>query len=139
MISSKEKAEMIRSGNRAFNEKDYPNAKKFFIKANYKSGLVRLGDYYMYEKNMPLLAYGYYKRADAKVKMDDIHKRMVLALTEWIGKDSLKQETQEMFSPQKKYSYDVDQSGMIPISVSPTLQREALYILKKQQGKNSLN
>lgn len=50
-MDSRERAETIRQGNRAFNEGDIRKARDLFIKAEYKDGLVRLGDHFMYEKN----------------------------------------------------------------------------------------
>lgn len=49
-MDSKERAETIREGNRAFNEGNIRKARDLFIKAEYKDGLIRLGDHFMYEK-----------------------------------------------------------------------------------------
>ncbi|EMF43198.1 hypothetical protein LEP1GSC083_0545 [Leptospira interrogans serovar Pyrogenes str. L0374] len=52
-MDSKERAETIREGNRAFNEGNIRKARDLFIKAEYKDGLIRLGDHFMYEKKCP--------------------------------------------------------------------------------------
>ncbi|MDH5657648.1 MAG: hypothetical protein OEZ34_17165 [Spirochaetia bacterium] len=127
-IDSSLRAELIRKGNEAFNAGDYPLAKKLFIQASYKDGLVRLGDYYMYEKRLPLLAYGYYKKAGAGAKIQDIQRRMIGALSEWIGKDKIKPESLSSF-PRRAPLPEADQDGMIPVSVSPQLKEAALKIL----------
>jgi len=122
--------DLIRKGNEAFNNGDYVAAKKYFIQSGYKDGLIRLGDYYMYERRLPLLAYGYYKKADAKAKIADIQRRMVAALGEWIGRDKLKPEAAP---PTRKIQ--VDKDGMIPVPVSPVLKEAALKILQQQKEK----
>ncbi|MDH5657652.1 MAG: hypothetical protein OEZ34_17185, partial [Spirochaetia bacterium] len=71
-MDSRQRAELIRKGNEAFNSGDYPLAKKLFLQSQYKDGLIRLGDYYMYEKRLPLLAYGYYQKAGATSKIEDL-------------------------------------------------------------------
>ena len=50
-----ERADLIRRGNAAFNAGDYPQARDLFTKAGYKDGLIRLDDYYMFERRLPLL------------------------------------------------------------------------------------
>lgn len=65
-MDSRERAETIRQGNRAFNEGDIRKARDLFIKAEYKDGLVRLGDHFMYEKKCPYLRTVITKRPDIK-------------------------------------------------------------------------
>lgn len=92
-MDSKLRAELIRQGNRAYNEGDYQKARDLFTKASYADGLIRIGDYYMYDKRLPLLAYGYYKRAGAKNKIEDLHRRMISAMASWLGEDKLTDES----------------------------------------------
>jgi len=129
-LTSKERAEIIRQGNEAFNNKDYRLARDLFTKAGYKDGLIRLGDYYMYEKRMPLLAYGYYRRAGSEKRIEDIRRRMISALMEWIGKDKFKPESVNMIS--SRPGPKVDQEGMVSVQVSPILRDAALKILEKK-------
>lgn len=93
-MDSKTRIELIRQGNEAFNAGDYPKARDLFTRASYSDGLIRLGDHYMYERRLPLLAYGYYRRAGATDKINDLHRRMVGAISAWIGSDKLKPEFQ---------------------------------------------
>lgn len=93
-MDSKTRIELIRQGNEAFNAGDYPRARDLFTRASYSDGLIRLGDHYMYERRLPLLAYGYYRRAGATDKINDLHRRMVGAISAWIGSDKLKPEFQ---------------------------------------------
>lgn len=136
-MDSKIRAELIRQGNQAFNEGDMRKARDLFTKAAYKGGLVRMGDYYMFEKRLPLLAYGYYKKAGAKEKIQDLHRRMILAIGEWVGRDKLKQESLESLgvvaSARKEPSggLQVDADGLVPVPVSPLLRNAAQKILSK--------
>ncbi len=128
-MDSSTRAELIRQGNQAFNAGDYSKARDLFTRANYKDGLIRLGDYYMYERRLPLLAYGYYRRAGAEAKVADLHRRMIGALGEWQGRDKLRPESVASLGLGQRANVQVDSSGMIPISVAPELRAEALRIL----------
>ena len=130
-LSKKDRAELIRKGNEAFNGGDYPLARKLFLQTTYKDGLIRLGDYYMYEKRLPLLAYGYYKKAGASSKIQDIQRRMVGALAEWIGRDKFKPG---VFDKKAPSSISTDSEGMIPVKVSPLLKEAAQKILQGQKA-----
>ena len=141
-MDSKERAEIIRHGNAAFNEKDYAKAKELFTVADYADGLVRLGDYYMFERRLPLLAYGYYRKANAKAKVDDIRRRMISAISVWLGKDKIKEESlAELSGAQpvraaaqtpvglRQPAARVD--GMIPVPVSSELRALAQKLMEK--------
>ena len=58
--------ELIRRGDAAFEEEDFHRAREFYTKADHKEGLIRIGDFYMFERRLPLMAYGYYKKAGAQ-------------------------------------------------------------------------
>jgi hypothetical protein len=129
VLSEKERILLIQKGKDAFKNKDYKLAKECFLKAQYKEGLIQLGDYYMYEKRLPLLAYGYYKKAGATDKVEDLHRRMILALGKWIGEDKIKPESLQKFKEQK------DKDGFIKVYVDPKLLETARNILKKYESK----
>lgn len=137
-MDSSKRAELIRRGNQAFNEEDYRTARALFTKAEYKDGLIRIGDYYMYDRRLPLLAYGYYKRAGDKKKLVDLKRRMVSAIGEWIGKDKIKEDSFSELNMNHATAprYEQDQDGMIPVFVNPELKQMALDILQKQSGHN---
>jgi hypothetical protein len=125
-LDSSTRAALIREGNEAFNAADYAKAKTLFLKAEYKDGLIRLGDYYMYERRLPLLAYGYYKKAGAKAKIEDIQRRMVAAIGEWLGRDKIKPES---LVHTTKREIKTDGDGMVLVPVNPALKRAAQKIL----------
>lgn len=93
-MDSKVRAQLIREGNAAFNDKDIRKARELFIKTGYKDGLVRLGDYFMYDRKLPMLAFGYYKKAGMQSKVDEIFQRMIYALSTWIGRDKFQRPMQ---------------------------------------------
>ena len=141
-MDSSMRAELIRKGNQAFNAGDYALARDCFSKAQYASGLVRIGDHYMYDRRLPLLAYGYYKRAGAEDKVQDLQRRMVGALGTWIGHDKIKTESlielgmagnanQEVVQP---VATEPDADGMIPVAVAPELREMAFQILNKSNN-----
>ncbi|MCB1189936.1 MAG: hypothetical protein H7A23_18150 [Leptospiraceae bacterium] len=126
-MDSKTRSELIREGNTAFNEGNYTKARDIYIKTNYKDGLIRLGDYYMYDKKLPMLAYGYYKKAGYQQKVDEIFQRMIWALSQLIGKEKF-----------KAVSADMQSSEINPddFKVHPVLRSKALEILNKNNAKN---
>ena len=79
-IDNKTRTELIRAGNKYFNENEFDKAEKCFITAGYKDGLHRLGDYYYYDCKKPLVALKYYEKAGIKDKIDEIYERMSKAL-----------------------------------------------------------
>lgn len=95
----------------------------------------------MYERRLPLLAYGYYKKAGAKNKISDLHRRMIGAIGEWVGKDKIKEESLRELglgnfrsaAPEKSGTAAMkpDGDGMIPVPVSPILREAAKKILEK--------
>ncbi|MBM9576422.1 hypothetical protein JWG45_04560 [Leptospira sp. 201903070] len=128
-MDSRERAETIREGNRAFNEGDIRKARDLFIKAEYKDGLIRLGDHFMYEKKMPLLAYGYYKKAGYQKRIDEIFQRMMWALSQWIGADKFKTTPVDPLQAEDSSSSFPDPSEF---QIHPILRQTALDILKKK-------
>lgn len=131
-MDSSLRAELIRKGNAAFNVGEYAAAREHFTRAEYASGLIRIGDYYMYERRLPLLAYGYYKRAGARDKIEDLHRRMVGALGTWIGHDKIKGSgVGPSVSGSVQPLAQPDESGMIPVPVAPLLRETALKILSR--------
>ena len=108
-------------------------AAEYFTITLYKDGLERLGDYYMYEKSLPLLAFSYYKKAGNQAKIDDISKRMVNALAEWLGRDKLKPEFVKGHTFTSNYTkkiVNLNSDGMIPIQVDNNLRNKAKSILE---------
>lgn len=118
---------LIKKGKEAFSNKDLKLAKECFLLANYKEGLIQLGDYYMYEKRLPLLAYGYYKKAGATDKIEDLHRRMILAISKWIGEDKIKPESLKKFKEQAKNDF-------VEVKVDPKLLEVAKKIIKKNES-----
>lgn len=146
-MDKKLRAELIRKGNAAFNDRDIRQARELFLKTDYKDGLVRLGDYFMYDRKLPMLAFGYYKKAGMQSKVDEIFQRMIFALSQWIGKDkfvnpsSKSNNTQNQVSNSSTNGYNALNSSPAnqerPISpddfrVHPILRAKALEILSKQ-------
>ncbi|WP_078129676.1 hypothetical protein [Leptospira alexanderi] len=129
-MDSRERAEMIREGNRAFNEGDIRKARDLFIKAEYKDGLVRLGDHFMYEKKMPLLAYGYYKKAGYQKRIDEIFQRMIWAFSQWVGADKFKSEPTDPTASGVPTSSNFLEAS--EFQIHPMLRQTALDILKKR-------
>ncbi|GMT49905.1 MAG: hypothetical protein IEMM0008_1444 [bacterium] len=93
-MTQKERTGLIREGNKLFNEGDKQSAQKYFLKADYQSGLLRVADYYFYDKQLPLNALPLYMKCGAKSKIEEIHQRMAFALEKLLGNDK-DDETQD--------------------------------------------
>lgn len=79
-LTDAQKTELMRKGNLLFNEGRYFEAGKVFSTIGYKTGLIRLGDFFYFEKEMPLVAYGFYRNANHKPMLDKIGDSFVFAL-----------------------------------------------------------
>lgn len=79
--------ELIREGNRLFNEGKVEEAKNCFLKANYTGGLLRIADYLFYDMKRPLNALPLYMKCGSKDKIDEIYQRMAFALGKILEKD----------------------------------------------------
>lgn len=131
-MDSSKRAELIREGNKSFNDGNYTQARQSYTKANYSAGLVRIGDHFMFDRRLPLLAYGYYKKANDTKKVKDLYRRMIGAIGTWIGQDKIKEESLTEFGmkPMKLPAKPHDDDGMIPVFVGPELRETALKILQ---------
>lgn len=119
-MEAKERVALIREGNAAFNAGDVRKAREIFLKTDYKDGLIRMGDYFMFDKKLPILAYGYYKKAGHQQKVDEVFQRMIFALSQWLGKDK--------FNNPQSPPQELDPNNFI---VHPLLKKTALEILQK--------
>ncbi len=86
-MTSKDKMFFIRKGNELFNNGEVETAKKYFMRADYQDGILRVADHYFYEKRLPLNALPLYMKCGSKAKVDEIFQRMAFALGKMIGKD----------------------------------------------------
>lgn len=139
-MDSSTRAQLIRDANTAFNAGDIRKARELYLKTNYKDGLVRMGDYFMYDRKLPMLAFGYYKKAGMQSKVDEIFQRMIFALSTWIGKDKFKpassKDTSSNSSSQSKIlpkpANNLEPSRTVSpedFQVHPILRAKALEIL----------
>ncbi|MGE8720782.1 hypothetical protein ACO2KH_05555 [Leptospira terpstrae] len=131
-MDSKERAQLIREANTAFNAGDIRKARELFLKTDYKDGLIRLGDHFMYDRKLPMLAFGYYKKAGRQDKVDEIYQRMVYALSVWLGRDKWKQpeSANQMDASRNKSSTPLNPEDFV---VHPILKAKALEILSSKR------
>ncbi|MDH4261681.1 MAG: hypothetical protein OEV78_01410 [Spirochaetia bacterium] len=86
-MDNTEKVQLIRKGNQAFNEGNIDLASKIFKATEYKDGLIRVGDHYYFDQKQPLMAYGYYKRANHNIMLEKISDGFIFALKCWLDDD----------------------------------------------------
>lgn len=75
-----EKVALARKGNEYFNEGNITEAIKYFVKAGYRDGIMRVADYYYFDMKQPLVAFKFYKMINRKDRIDEIFARMMFAL-----------------------------------------------------------
>ncbi|MCG6143553.1 hypothetical protein [Leptospira bandrabouensis] len=131
-MDSKERAALIREANTAFNAGDIRKARELFLKTDYKDGLIRLGDHFMYDRKLPMLAFGYYKKAGRQDKVDEIFQRMIYGLSVWLGRDKWKLPTSanQAESTETKTSTPLNPDDFV---VHPILKAKALEILSSNR------
>ncbi|NMB64056.1 MAG: hypothetical protein GYA16_04215 [Spirochaetes bacterium] len=118
-MDNKERIALIRKGNEFFNQGKIKEAIEIFVKTGYKDGLQRIGDYYYYDKKLPLIALKFYRMSGSKKKIDEIMERMIFALGKWLGNDKVKDSPFRVKLP--------------PLKVSPKLKMLAQEILEKHK------
>lgn len=121
-MDEKERIALIRKGNEFFNKGEIENALKVFLKTDYKDGLIRIGDYYFYEKKQPLTALDFYKKANMTAKVNEIYERMMYALSQWIIEDKVKNKNDNK-----------DDEKTVEVKFSPKLKKAAEEILRKNK------
>ena len=124
-MDEKERIALIRKGNEYFNQGKIKEAIEIFVKTNYKDGLQRIGDFYYYDKKLPLIALKFYKMSGSQKKIDEIMERMVFALGKWLGYDNIKDNPFKIKLP--------------PLKVSPKLKMLAQEILEKYKEEKPEN
>jgi len=118
-MDNKDRVALIRKGNELFNAGMIKEAIEIFVKTGYKDGLHRIGDYYYYDKKLPLIALKFYRMSGSKKKVDEIMERMIFALGKWLGNDAVKDNPYRVKLP--------------PLKVSPKLKMLAQEILEKHK------
>ena len=83
-IDPKDRPKLIRKGNELFNKGEMENAAKIFWIADYRDGLIRVGEYLLYQEKKPFQALLYFKKAKCQKKIDEILGRMFWGLEKWL-------------------------------------------------------
>ena len=90
-ITSSEKVALIRKGNELFNEGKYETAKRIFITTGYSDGLIRMGDYYIENKNHAD-ALKMYWLAPAPEQFEQISERTAMIISRWLKEEEIVNE-----------------------------------------------
>ncbi len=99
-MTGKQKAELIRQGNACFNDRRIKEAVSFFVKAEYKDGLARIGDYFFYEMSQPLKALPFYRKAEHKAGYEAIYQKMAMVLQKLLYTDELGEDWDQYLTEQ---------------------------------------
>lgn len=103
VLTPKERLFLIRKGNELFNKGEIEKAAKIFATTAYKDGLIRVGDYYYFDKRNPLKAFGYYCDAQYEKRIREITARMAMVIKKWLGEETSKGQRKKMDEkPEKK-------------------------------------
>jgi hypothetical protein len=124
-MDSKERAALIRKGNEHFNRGELDRAEKIFRATGYRDGLTRIGDYFYYEKKLPLVALTYYRLVNHRQRIEEIYERMIFALGKLIRSDD--EPARPRGEEEKKGEED-----SVRVPVHPKLKILAREILREQ-------
>ncbi|MBU1078356.1 MAG: hypothetical protein KKH98_13750 [Spirochaetes bacterium] len=83
-ISKKERAELIRKGNRLFNDGKIEKASRIFETVQYIDGLIRVGDHY-YAKKELVNSLIYYKKANYQKRIEQLAPEIASICKAWIA------------------------------------------------------
>lgn len=83
-MNDEEKVALSRKGNELFNAGNITEAIKYFVKAGYHDGIMRVADYYYFDKKQPLIALKFYKMINRKDRVDEIFARMMFAFNKML-------------------------------------------------------
>lgn len=86
-MDDSERAALIRRGNEFFNKGDIRNALKIFLSTNYGDGLIRVGDYYYFEKNDRVTGVRLYKKAGYQKGIEDFAVKAAQLIRLWMAED----------------------------------------------------
>ena len=95
ILTPKERIILIRKGNDFFNRGDVKKAEKIFITTAYKDGLIRIGDYYYFEKKDPFKALHFYLEAKYEKRIRELTERMAAVLKKWLREDKENRKTEK--------------------------------------------
>ena len=87
VLTPKERLLLIRKGNELFNNGNIDKAAKIFVTTAYKDGLIRVGDYYYFQKKDPIKALYFYIEADYKKRISELTERMTMNIKKWLSQD----------------------------------------------------
>jgi len=87
VLTPKERILLIRKGNELLNKGDIEKASKIFVTTAYKDGLIRIGDYFYFEKKDPFKALHYYIEAKYEKRIRELTERMAMVLKKWLSED----------------------------------------------------
>ncbi len=124
-MKDEEKVALARKGNEYFNSGNVSEAIKYFVKADYRDGIMRVADFYYYDKKQPLIAFKFYKMINRKDRVDEIFARMMFALGKLLksGKEEKPAETGAVSAEEE-----------IEVKVHPKLKILAEEILRDNKG-----
>lgn len=122
-MKDEEKVKLVRAGNEHFNKGNISEAIRLFVKAGYRDGIMRVADYYYFDKKQPLIAFKFYKMINRKDRVDEIFARMMFALGKWLRSKPDREKTEEANS----------QDAEIEVKIHPKLKILAEEIIRDNQ------
>jgi len=126
LMKDEEKVALARKGNEFFNNGNMTEAIKFFVKAGYRDGIMRVADYYYFDKKQPLIALKFYKMINRKDRVDEIFARMMFALNKMLRPVS--NEETETESSKSTSNEEIE------VKIHPKLKILAEEIIRDNKG-----
>jgi hypothetical protein len=124
-MNDEEKVALSRKGNEFFNNGNMTEAIKYFVKAGYRDGIMRVADYYFYDKKQPLIALKFYKMINRKDRIDEINARMMFAFNKMLKSAKDEAEPESAGTPSNEE---------IEVKIHPKLRLLAEEIMRDNKG-----
>jgi len=125
-MNDEEKVALSRKGNEYFNAGNITEAIKYFVKAGYQDGIMRVADYYYFDRKQPLIALKFYKMINRKDRVDEIFARMMFALNKMLRPSEKDESAQE--------SAEIASNEEIEVKIHPKLKILAEEIIRDNKG-----
>lgn len=133
-MDDKEKAALSRKGNEYFNDGNVTEAIKYFVKAGYRDGIMRVADHYYFDKKQPLIALKFYRMINRQDRVKEIYARMMFALNRMLRPSPGEIENGGDVSALSDEMTGKGENEEIEVKIHPKLKILAEEIIRDNKG-----
>ena len=94
-VDEEDRVKLIRRGNELFNQGDIVNSLKIFLATDYKDGIIRVADYFYFDKKDLIKGIKLYKKAGFQKRVDEFAEKAAQIIHLLLEEDKQIQEVQK--------------------------------------------